>query len=77
MSTYTPKALNMASTPDHQCGTTHVDTTAITEASVVTVAGVINLVGNFIKAGCMRKTANGYSVAVENDPKMLSVHNLV
>lgn len=77
MSTKTPKALTMSSGNEHQCGNTHTDTTAITEASIVTVQGVINTVGNFIKAGCMRKTANGYSIAVENDPNMLSVHNLV
>jgi len=78
MFTKTPVALTKASTPDHQCGTLAADgTTPITEATVVTIAGVINTVGNFIKAGVMRKTANGYSHAVENDPNMLSVHNLV
>jgi hypothetical protein len=43
----------------------------------VNIGGVINTVGEFVRAGVMRKTANGYSHAVENDPNMLSIHSTV
>lgn len=77
MSTQTPKALTVGAGHARQCGNTTTDSTAITAATIVTVGGVINTVGNFVRAGCMRKTGNGYSIAAENDPEMLSVHNLV
>ena len=78
MSTKTPVPCTRTTSNDHSFGTLATDgTTAITEATIITIGTTTNTVGNFIKAGVMRKTAGGYSHAVENDPAMLSVHNLV
>lgn len=46
-------------------------TPALTAASYITLQGVTNSIQEFARAGCVRITADGFSVAAENDPKML------
>ncbi len=71
----TPKAITKNTSNDHTF--TATDLSTLTEATIVNIGGITNTIGNFVKAGVIRKTANGYSHAIENDPNMLSVHNLL
>jgi hypothetical protein len=71
----TPKPITKNSSNDHVFVATDLST--LTESSIVNIGGITNTIGTFVKAGVVRKTANGYSHAVENDPKVLSVHNLL
>ncbi len=46
-------------------------TPALTTADYITLQGVTNSIQEFARAGCVRITSGGFSVAAENDPKML------
>ena len=71
----TPKPITKKSSNDHVFVATDLST--LTESSIVNIGGITNTIGTFVKAGVVRKTTNGYSHSVENDPNVLSVHNLL
>ena len=71
MSKHTDVALTKSSTNEHTIVAT--DASALTNDTYITVGGITNKISEFVRAGVVRRTSNGHSIAVENDPYMLSV----
>ena len=58
---------------DHEISS---DTEQLTSASVITIGRITNSIHTFMRAGVVRQSGDRYFHAIENDPALLSIHNM-
>ena len=52
------------------------DTEQLTSDSVITLDRITNTIHTFMRAGVVRQSGDRYFHAIENDPALLSIHNM-